>query len=58
MLAHDLNRRGIEYHDASPAPELQSSDSKSLYLFSGGIHFSSKGHRSVFQFLTRVDQTQ
>jgi lysophospholipase L1-like esterase len=58
MLAHDLNRRGIEYHDASPAPELQSADSKSLYLLGDGIHFSSKGHRSVFQFLTRVDQTQ
>lgn len=58
LLTHDLTRRGIEYHDASSSPEFQSSDSKSLFLFGDGIHFSFKGHQRVFQFLTRVQHAQ
>jgi len=49
-----LDSLGIRYYDTTPIFTASSLSSKSLYRFGDGIHFSSRGHDVLFNYLHKI----
>ncbi len=54
ILSHELDSLGIRYHDATPALAASVQNSKLLFRYGDGIHFSSRGHEVMSKYLRAI----